>query len=152
MRKEGELSCSVSGSFSKYKKEIDLVIDEFTDLGVKVLAPEKGPVIKPFRGFVVVTKDEFNPLASEVGMSIKEIEDKFLENVARSVFLYVYNRHGYVGISGGMEIGFALGKGIPIYSLENIIDNGENDLWLRKIVREIKIASPKEVVDELRNG
>lgn len=44
--KEGELSTCISGSF-KFKPEIDRLIEEFQDLHVKVLSPEKGWLAVP---------------------------------------------------------------------------------------------------------
>lgn len=142
--RENELRCCISGSFFKFKPEIDRTIDEFSDLGVTVLAPEKGWLYIPNR--VLRAKYmEFRPLPAERGMSIRQIEDNFLNKIAKSDFLYVANFEGYVGASAGMEIGFAFGWNVPVFCREQIKVDEKNDLWLKKMIDNIKVAPPKEV-------
>jgi hypothetical protein len=146
--RENELKCSVSGSFIKFKPEIDLIIDEFTDLKVTVLAPSKGWLYIPRRVFKA--KDfGFRPLLKERGMSIRQVEDDFLESIRESDFLYVANFEGYVGNSVSFEIGFAIACGVPVFSREPIKINSGEEPWLSNVLKEVKVATPGQVKELL---
>lgn len=144
MGKEYELSTCISGSF-KFKPEIDLLIEEFRDLHVKVLAPEKGWLVVPKP---IIIAPIFRPLPSERNMSIRAVEDSFLKSIIDSTFLYVADINGYTGNSVNFEIGFALEKEKPIYAYEKI-NNEENDLKYEELLKQIKIMSPVEVVKDV---
>lgn len=146
MGKECELSTCISGSF-KFKPEIDRLIEEFKDLHVKVLAPEKGWLVIPrYR----ISSPKFRPLPSEQKMSIRQIEDDFLRSIKRVTFVYVADFEGYTGSSVNFEIGFALGQGKPIYCIEKIINN-ECDLMFGEHIKSIKIMTPEETVIDIFN-
>lgn len=145
MTNEYELSTCISGSF-KFKPEIDLLIEEFQDLHVKVRAPEKGWIALP-RYRIALPK--FRPLPSEQKMSIRLIEDNFLNKIRKSTFLYVASYEGYTGFSTDFEMGFALGADKPIYSVERI-KNLENDLTTEEIINTVKIMTPAETVQDMR--
>ena len=145
MTKEAEISTCISGSF-KFKPEIDRLIEEFQDLHVRVLSPEKGWLVVP--KFHILLKNNFRPLPSEKNMTVKQVENNFLTDVKKSTFLYVANFGGYTGCSTNFEIGFALGIGKPIYSIEKIA-NIENDLLYGEDVKSIKIMTPKDTVEDI---
>lgn len=113
---ERDLDATISGSF-KFKPEIDRTIDEFKDYNVTILEPSKGWLYIPSRPFGTTGP---KPLPDEVGMSIVEIEDRFLRAVEKSDFMYIYNMHGYGGPSVGMEIAHAHFHNIPMFSKEPI--------------------------------
>ncbi len=151
MHKEREINASVSGSFEKHKPEIDKTIDELTDLGVKVLAPDKGWLLIPVRKLhIVIARNlpsNFRPLPSEIGMTIKEIEDRFLSAISRSDFLYIENPEGYIGHTVALELGFAIGGGIPVFSRKAItVEPGEEPLDFNYI----SYAKPKTPADSVR--
>ncbi|HYM65103.1 MAG TPA: hypothetical protein VES68_01290 [Candidatus Sulfotelmatobacter sp.] len=149
MLQEDELFITIPGSFDKFKPEIDLTIDEFRDLGVTVLAPDKGWLYKsPLKVF---TKDDmvnfFRPLPSEIGMRIKEIEDSFLESIRKSDLVYIVNPEGFIGETVSFEIGFALGRGIPIYSQKSILTQ---DLIMQTMIADIKVLTPQEAATDAK--
>lgn len=149
MSKENKLSCAIPRSFSKFKPEIDLTIEEFTDLGVSVLAPDEGWLYKPgLRSFTREDLYSFRPLPSEIGMTIKEIEDKFLDSLSKSDFVYVVNPEGFIGDTVGFEIGFAKGKNIPIYSQRQILDG---DLVSKGMISDIKVLNPRETIIDFKS-
>lgn len=111
------LETAISGSF-KFKPEIDALHDEFADYGVMVTAPEKGWLWLPTR---LLVSTPFRPLPSEQGMSIREIEDRFLAAIKQADFLYLCNQESYLGLSTCLEVGYALGTETPIYA-QNKID------------------------------
>ena len=150
MGKETELTGCISGSF-KFKPGIDSLIDEFRDLGARILSPEKGWVTLPHHRLLRLPHPEFRPLPTEQGVTIRGIEDNFLRSVAHSDFLYVANFEGYTGQSTNLEIGFAFSKGIPVFSVVRMKNDEYGDLWLGDILEQIKNATPTEVVNEIRN-
>lgn len=142
MSSERKLNCVISGSFEKFKPEIDQTIDTFTDLGVNVLAPDKGWLYVPHQKRSL----KFRPLKSEIDKTIKEIEDEFLRNLSNSDFLYLVDVGGYVGESSGLELGFAMGSNKPIYAREPISTLLEiNGDW-NHILTGIKVLSPEHVI------
>lgn len=144
--KENELSTCISGSF-KFKPEIDRLIEEFQDLHIRVLAPEKGWLYIPrYR----ISPPKFRPLPSEKGIPIKQIEDDFLRKIKIATFLYVANIGGYLGNSANFEIGFALGNEKPVYASEKI-NNIENDLAYGEYLKFIKTMNPEETVKDVRS-
>ena len=148
---ENELKCCVSGSFFKFKPEIDDTIDEFQGLNIVVLSPDKGWLYIP-RHTITSEDLKFRPLPSERGMSPALIEDEFLKCVRKSDFLYVENPEGYVGEMVCLEIGFAMGCGIPVFSREPIKSEELNDLRFKEIIDQIMIADPEDVEALLKTG
>ncbi|OGH07215.1 MAG: hypothetical protein A2171_01660 [Candidatus Levybacteria bacterium RBG_13_35_9] len=148
MNREKEVSCVISGSFGKFKPEIDRAIDNFRDLGVTVLAPGKGWLyIPPQRQYS--RSAFFRPLHSEVGRTIKQIEDEFLDAIRNSDFLYVVNPDGFIGQTVGMEIGFAVACDKPVYSQKQIPVGLEFDPVWAEIVTSIKPLAPEEIVRQI---
>ncbi len=151
MIKETGLTCVVSGSFSKFKPEIDLTIEEFRELGVKVLAPQTGWLYIP--PSIITPRDRlFRQLPSEKYMDVRQIEDSFLGSLAIARFHYIENPEGYIGSSTAMEIGFAYARGVISFmrfATSTLID--PDPLW-REIISKIKILSPQQVVDSLVQG
>lgn len=149
MAHEAELSVVIPGSFSKFKPEIDLTIDEFKDLGVTVLAPGKGWLYKPpLKRFTKADVETFRPLASEQGMTIKEIEDSFLESIRESDFVYIVNPQGFIGDTVSFEIGYAMGSGIPLYSQKRILTQ---DLIMQAMISDIKVFTPQKAAIDAKN-
>lgn len=152
MLHEREISCTVSGSFKKFKPEIDRTIDEFRDHGVNVLAPAKGWLyIPPVRQYS--KKDlKFRPLPSERHMTIRQIEDEFLRCIVRSTFLYVVNPEGYIGISVAFEMGVAFSSGIPIYSRDPVPEDIDSTPISLAIISSIKVLPPEETVKDIKDN
>ncbi len=118
------------------------------DLGVTVLAPEKGWLYIPSRHLLKTSG--FRSLPNEVGKTKKQIEDEFLDCIRKSDFLYVVNENGYIGSTVMMEIGFAIGSGIPIYTSNPIEENSEiqSDLWFKEILKVIKVMSAENAIKD----
>jgi nucleoside 2-deoxyribosyltransferase len=136
---------TISGSFRKYKPEIDLAIQEFRDYGFTVLAPDLGWLQVPRHRILSLSEKGFRPLPSEVNMSILEIENRFLNCVRQSNLLYVVNPAGYIGNSAALEVGFAMALGIPVYCQELTDMNLDIDPIWRERMSQIAVASISEV-------
>lgn len=77
-------------------------------------------------------------------IKITEEQERILEAKANSGFLYLVNPNGYVGDSGKFEMGFAHGKGIPIYSSNFVTDTVlKNYVW--------GVYSPKDICELVNN-
>lgn len=148
-KEQSHLRCVVAGSFEKFKKEIDLCIDEFQDFGVMVLAPEKGWVFKPPQRLYRLQDRIFRPLPKEMGMSARQIEDSFLEAILNSDFVYVVNPDGYVGNTVSFEIGFAIALGIPVYAQQLIDTQLDPDaVWLERCLL-VQSFTPQQLLSFL---
>jgi NTP pyrophosphatase (non-canonical NTP hydrolase) len=113
-RVEVKISATISGSFNKHLDQIQNKILEFQQEGIEVLSPKLSRPIS--------CEDEFVRLETDKGTP-GEIEFEHLEAITRSDFLYVVNPGGYIGKSVALEIGYALSRNIPVYSLEKPEDN-----------------------------
>ncbi len=104
---------TVSASFRRFLREVQLVMEELFDEGAVVLSPTRPtPYAEIEGGFLLLEGDRsyFNP-------SVRNVEDRHLMCIARSDFLWVVCPDGYIGNSTAMEIGAAVAADIPIYSL-----------------------------------
>ena len=76
MNKDGRLETAISGSF-KFKPEIDSMREAFADNNITVIAPDEGWLYIP-KLVVSGSKNQFRPLPTEQGMTVREIEDRFI--------------------------------------------------------------------------
>lgn len=108
-KNERKLSVTISGSFNKDFGKIQKKVRQFQEEGIEVLAPPISKIVGNQDGFVTLDDDKGTP---------HQIESEYLAAISRSDFLYVVNSNGYIGRSVALEIGYAISKGIPIYSME----------------------------------
>ena len=146
---ETGLKCVVSGSFEKFKSEIDRTIEEFRDLGIQVLAPDTGWILKPKYQILTPTHSNFRPLPAERGMSVRQVEDSFLSALRNSDFQYVEDPGGYVGDVAALEIGFALACEVLIFSRQPISPTLNFDPMWRERVSKIEPLEPAKVVEKV---
>ncbi len=102
------LEVTVSGSFRRHMSAIYEAVTEFIELGVDVLSPADPRVVDQLGDFVFVASDRVR--------SIKLVEDRHLEAIRVSDFLWLECPDGYVGQSASMELGYAVAVGTPVYS------------------------------------
>lgn len=115
------LKVTVSGSFHRHMDAITRAVHELSAQGVRVLSPADPRV--------VAAQGEFLFVASDRVRSVRLVQDRHLESVRSADFLWLVCPDGYVGQSASMEIGFAAGAGVPIFS-----DRQPQDLTLREYV------------------
>ena len=149
MIQETGLKCVVSGSFSKFKPQIDRTIEEFRDLGVQVLAPDTGGFLKPTHRILRLGTDSFRPLITEAGMSVKQIENNFLAAIAHSDFQYIEAPDGYVGNTVAFEIGFTIAQGLLPYSRQPLSTVLDLDPAWRTRIAKIETLDPTAVVSKI---
>jgi hypothetical protein len=115
------VAVTVSGSFHRHMHEIGAAVEELATLSVRVLSPADPRI--------VAAQGEFLFVASDPVRSVRLVQDRHLEAIRASSFLWLVDPDGYVGQSASMELGFAAAIGIPIYST-----HVPSDLTLRQYV------------------
>ncbi len=115
------LKVAVSGSFHRHMGAITRAVHELAALSVRVLSPADPRV--------VAAQGEFLFVASDRVRSVRLVQDRHLESIRAADFLWLVCPDGYVGQSASMEIGYAAGAGIPIFS-----SRAPSDLTLREYV------------------
>jgi hypothetical protein len=130
------LKVTVSGSFHRgHLHAITRAVYDLADLGVRVLSPADPRVVDAHKEFLFVASDRVR--------SIRLVQDRHLECIRASDFLWVVAPDGYLGVSASMEIGFAAASGIPIFSYDQV-----SDLTLRQYVR--KVEQITDVINSFR--
>jgi hypothetical protein len=118
---EQHLRATVSGSFHRHMQVITAAVHELVSLSVQVLSPADPRV--------VAANGEFLFVASDRVRSVRLVQDRHLESIRAADFLWLVCPDGYVGQSASMEVGFAAGVGVPIFST-----HAPGDLTLREYV------------------
>jgi hypothetical protein len=118
------LFVTVSGSFKRHLDPIQSAVGEVLEHGGVVLSPADPRIVDSFGDFVFVSSDRRR--------SIKGVQNRHLESIRHSDFLWLVCPDGYVGQSAAMEVGFAVSAGIPIYS-----DVAPTDWTLRQYVTPV---------------
>lgn len=134
---EKQIIGTISGSIRKFWDEICKYALEFEKLGVKIISPEISEVEDSNKEFIYLKNDK--------AKTIEGIEKKHLFCIARSDFLFVVNPKGYIGISTALEIGYALSRGILVYTLEEPTDI---------VIKKLSILNPKPsaiIKDTIKN-
>jgi hypothetical protein len=142
-----ELSCVVSGSFTKAKARIDKAIDCFENNGIRVLSPSKGGLHYPEPSSY--WRDGSYPLEVERMMPEFQAKIMHINAIRRADFLYIVAPDGYIGDSVGFEVGTAYGCNIPIYSENPIESSLEEDLGWSEHLRLFQIKSPEEMISQI---
>ncbi len=131
----GTIKIVVSGSFRQHYKGICDVIHSFEQLGIEVLSPKSSNMLNPKEEFVFLETDETKcPI---------ELEQQHLDAICKADALYLFNPDGYVGLSSGMEVGWAFALRIPVYAKEECVDAA-----FRYFVQ--RVLAPSEVKTDLQ--
>ena len=122
---------TLSGSFRKHLKEIGEVKNIFEK--------EQNIILSPKFLDTKNSQEEFVLFEEEKSTSPKTLENLHLNAISKSDFLYLVNPKGYIGNSATMEIGYAISRGIPIYSYE------KSEEFILNLYIE-KYGDPKEIL------
>lgn len=98
---------TISGSFRRHLPQIKETITLLKHHGVSVRSPTPSEVTGYRNDFVRFRHDTGTPVQSE---------NRHLQAIANSHFLYIVNPDRKIGASATMEIGYALALGIPVYT------------------------------------
>lgn len=118
------LTATVSGSFHRHMGDIGQAVNDLLDLGVRVLSPADPRVVDQMGDFLFVASDRMR--------SVRLVQDRHLECILASDFLWLVAPDGYVGQSASMEVGFAVANGVSIFSTGR-----PGDLTLRQYVHQV---------------
>ena len=131
------LTATVSGSFHRHLAAIQTAVDELAALGVRVLSPRDPRVVDARGDFLFVASDRVR--------SVLLVEDRHLECIKASDFLWLINPDGYVGQSAALELGFAVANAVPIFSVDI-----PYDLTIRQYVR--RVPDLRHLVERIREN
>ncbi len=112
---------TVSGSFHRHLAAIQAAVESLVEAGAQVLSPSDPRVVDSFGPFLFV--------ASDLRRSIRGIQNRHLEAIRSSSFLWLECPDGYVGQSAALELGFAVALGVPV-----LASVPPGDLTLRQYV------------------
>ena len=129
------LTATVSGSFHRHMDEIGQAVHQLASLNVRVLSPADPRV--------VAAQGEFLFVASDPIRSVRLVQDRHLDCIRASSFLWLVCPDGYVGVSAAMEIGAAQEASVPVFAAHK-----PTDLTLREYVT--LIASQADVSERWR--
>lgn len=121
----------VSGSFKRQSEDLQKVYDELRALGCQVLSPHSIDFVSSAGGFVKTTHEH--------DQTVREIEDHHLRAIRQADFVWLHAPNGYVGISGAIEIGYAIASNVPIFCTHM-----PEELVLRHYVKVV--AKPFEAI------
>ncbi len=122
------LRVAVSGSFHRHMEAISSAVATFAEHGVQVLSPADPRVVDNHGEFLFVASDRVR--------SVRLVQDRHLESIRASHFLWLVCPDGYVGQSASMEIGFAVASNIPLFG-----QSSPADLTLRQYLRVVPSIS-----------
>lgn len=122
----------ISGSFRRHIDAIISVVQEFVELGACVLSPADPRVVGK--------SDEFLFVASDRVRSVRLVQDRHLQCIQASDFLWLVAPDGYVGTSATLEVGYAIAHSIPILAASL-----PADLTLRQYVS--LVDGPRSAID-----
>lgn len=107
----------ISGTFRRDRPGLERLYHELVSTGCQVLSPRR----------MEYDDEEFVRDKAEAILSVRSIEDTHLVAIEQSDMMWLHAPNGYVGCSGALEIGYALAKGVPIFSNEKISDVSLNE-------------------------
>ncbi len=138
MRLAEPISCVVAGSFNRYKAEIGPVLR-----GASYV-----PLGQPRHGYGDHEPMVW-PLSNEVGLPIRQVENRFMRAIGRAGLMYIVTgRSGYVGPTVMMEVGVALAEGTYLFADAQLAmeDDGHPYLTPNYIRSNVIVAGVPETV------
>ena len=108
-------TATVSGSFHRHMTAIYEAVGELLDAGVNVISPSDPRIVGEEGDFLYVASDRYR--------SVRLVQDRHLQSIRASSFVWLVTPDGYVGASAAMELGFANAAGTPVFSLRSPCDD-----------------------------
>jgi hypothetical protein len=125
-RKEASLMrATVSGSFHHHLPEVTRAVEDLRARGVEVLSPAEPRIVDHLGDFLFVASDRLR--------SIRLVQDRHVQAIRASDFLWLVAPYGYVGSSASFELGCAYLARIPVFSVDV-----PADATLREYVRVVR--------------
>src|SRR5690348_10365321 len=92
----------ISGTFRRDRPGLNRLYNELVTTGCQVISPRR----------LEFDEAEFVRDTAEHRLDAKTIEDTHLVALEQSDMMWLHAPNGYVGVSGALEVGYALAKGI----------------------------------------
>jgi hypothetical protein len=108
------IHATVSGSFHRHMTAIYDAVGSLRAAGVTVLSPSNPTVVDHIGEFLFVASDRLR--------SVKLVQDRHLEAIRNSDFLWVVCPDGYTGASTSGEVMAAAVLGVPVFSSSPALD------------------------------
>ncbi len=105
---------TISGSFIRHMDIISKDMDEFTNLNYIILSPITSKIVKEMEDFLYVKGNIID--------NVRLTQDKHLNAIYNSDFLWLICPDGKPGQSACLEIGYAIAMNKKIYSKDFICD------------------------------
>lgn len=101
------------GSYRRDKAKLEVIFSELSE-HFDLICPKSIDFVDQEAGFVKA--------AHEVDDGTNVIEERLLESIQKSDFVWLFAPDGYVGLSAAFEIGVAHSLGVPIYANQRLED------------------------------
>ena len=137
-----EFTCTLLGSF-RFIDQINLVRAQLESVGITVLAPKRGNIVREVDGFRILDTD--------YNQSPEGIERNFLECLFGSHFAYIVNPGGYIGDNAAEELGLAQATGVPIMAMERLDPELDDAPVWKSICQSITVRKVEHLVNFLRD-
>jgi nucleoside 2-deoxyribosyltransferase len=109
-----EIYTVICGSFRKHLAKIAALKVFLEEHKIGVLSPGGVVAQNPDEEFIILDSDPTE--------HPKVLQDSVFAKIRRSTFIVIANVDGYLGKAALMEIGYAIGQGIDVYTLEPMTD------------------------------
>lgn len=119
------MRATVSGSFHHSLPEVARAVADLRARGVEVLSPAEPRIVDRIGDFLFVASDRLR--------SIRLVQDRHMQAIRASDFLWLVAPHGYVGSSASFELGCASSARIPVFSTDT-----PTDVTLREYVHVVR--------------
>lgn len=130
-----QLKATVSGSFHRHMPAVYEAVGELRVRDVNVLSPSDPRIVDSLGEFLFVASDKLR--------SIRLVQDRHLEAIQTSDFLWVVCPDGYTGPSTCMEIGAAHAAGVPVFASAPALD-----ITLGEYVR--RVSNYGEAIEQVK--
>lgn len=139
------IRATVSGSFHRHMVQIYEAVGLLRSHGVDVLSPADPRVVDHIGEFLFVASDKLR--------SIKLVQDRHLEAIRQSDFLWVVCPDGYTGASTSGEIMAAHVMNVPVYGLVSALDVtiGQYVQVVENVTEAIRLSAKRSSRPQPRN-
>lgn len=131
----------------RHSEEINHFASRLRKLGVPlVFVPDFGDLDKDFRELPEHKRLSFIDYKKQV----PELVLRHFDRIRKADVCFVFNRNGYLGVNTTLEVGFAHGRDMVIYSLEKEASTDEGGEICREILFTDIVSTPEELVERLK--
>ena len=139
-------SVVICGS-QRYKDEIGQLVAALKELGAPVVFE---PNFEDQSSDFVKQEEKDRLQSKRYREAVPAMVHAHFERIRKADICYIYNKEGYLGINTTLELGYAHGKGMIIYSLELEQPYTEGGEICRDILFSEILKTPEEIFEKLK--